>query len=153
MDKFLIKFKSSEDALPQAWKDNPIPKAAPKRPVGRPKRKHDESASSSSSSKRQKLSKAVEFPDQDVLESSSTPTKRGQYKTFSAKQKKEVATFAQLHGVRVAAREFKISKSTVSDWCKLDFNDDDRVLSKKGHLAKTGRPITYGTEKDYLIAA
>ena len=100
MDKFIVKFKSSEDALPQAWKDNPIPKAPPKRPVGRPKRKHDESASSSSSSKRQKLSEEVEFPDKDELESSSTPTKHGQYKTFRAMQEKEVATFAQLHGVK-----------------------------------------------------
>ena len=55
--------------------------------------------------------------------------------------------------LRVAAREFKIPKSTVFDWCKLDFNDDDRVLSRKGHLGRPGRPITYGTEKDYLIAA
>ena len=41
----------------------------------------------------------------------------------------------------------------MSDWCKLDFNDDDRVLSRKGHLSRPGRPVTYGTEKDYLIAA
>ena len=103
MDKFIVKFKSSEDALPQAWKDNPIPKAPPKRPFGWPKRKHDESASSSSSSKRQKLSEEVEFPDKDKIESSSMPTKCGQYKRFSAKQKNEVATFTQLHGASNAA--------------------------------------------------
>ena len=36
MDKFVVRYKTSDEALPLVWKTSPLPKSKPKRPVGRP---------------------------------------------------------------------------------------------------------------------
>ena len=71
------------------------------------------------------------------------------YKHFSVKQKMEVVEFWKLHGIRTAAKHFKIPKSSVSRWCKTDFTSC--VLDKKGILPKSGRPLTYPEELDQKI--
>ncbi|MEW8548669.1 MAG: hypothetical protein AB2693_34645 [Candidatus Thiodiazotropha sp.] len=146
MDKFVIRFDTSEEAIPQSWKDNPVPRSTPKRPVGRPKKKtEDENVPSP---KRQKLDKDLRCQDSpDPLAKGDI---RGHYKSFSLKEKMEVVEYARLHGQRVAAREFKVPKSTVSDWTKIEFQKDSRT--KKGHLHRPGRPVSYGTTTDVKLA-
>ena len=68
-----------------------------------------------------------------------TSKKRGGYKLYDMKTKKDVASFARLNGIRAAARHFEISKSTVEQWSKTDF-DSGVQRSKKGHLPRSGRP-------------
>ena len=52
MDKFVVRFKTSEEALPLAWKTSPLPKSKPKRPAGRPRERKLESEDANSSAKR-----------------------------------------------------------------------------------------------------
>lgn len=146
MDKFVIRFDTCEEAIPQAWKENPIPPSTPKRPVSRPKKKTEDEHVPSP--KRQKLDKDMRCPDSpDPL---AKGEKRGHYKSFSMKEKLEVLDFAKLHGQRAAAREYRVPKSTVSDWTKIEFEKDNRT--RKGHLHRPGRPVSYGTPTDVKLA-
>lgn len=48
MDKFVVRYKTSDEALPLSWKTSPLPKSKPKRPVGRPRKRPLESEDNSS---------------------------------------------------------------------------------------------------------
>ena len=78
---------------------------------------------------------------------------RGHYKHFTRKQKLAVKEYAKMHWIRAAAKHFKVPKSTVSNWNKTEFNDDSLRNRKNGHLQKSGRPLTYDQEIDWLILA
>ena len=110
MDKFIVCFRSAEEALPQSWKLEPLPKSSPKRPVGRPsKRKLDDENSQDS---QERVSKKV-CVDSDIRKEemsmnsdceSVVPRIRGQYNSFTSSQRSEVVEFSKLHGVRATAR-------------------------------------------------
>lgn len=78
-----------------------------------------------------------------------TPTIRGRYKYFNLKQKLEVVKFSKTHGIRGAANHYKIPKSTVMNWSKIDYSDT--VRDKKGCLQKEGRHLSYPPELDNKI--
>ena len=137
MDKFVQRFPTSEEALPASWKTSPLPKGTIKRPLGRPNTRQNLEGSAPEPSAKRPCQDRLMFGDDNV-----TPKKRGGYKLHDMKTKKEVASFARLHGIRAAARHFKIPKSTVSEWLKTDF-DDGEQRTKKGHLLRPGRPLTY----------
>jgi len=65
---------------------------------------------------------------------------RGHYKTYTLQEKADIIEYGKLHGLRAVARAFKVGFSTVQGWSKTDFSAQ---RSKKGHLQRTGRPITY----------
>jgi len=158
MDKFAIRYDSIEDAMPLSCKTSPLPTAPAKRPVGRPQKRKVEETITAESQKRRYVSVCAVKSETDrcVINASARDTnvnrsKRGMYKTFTVKQKVEVVKFAKLHGVRVAARHFLVSQSTVSGWCKTDFDSDLRT--KAGPLPRSGRPLTYSQDiDDQLIA-
>jgi len=65
---------------------------------------------------------------------------RGHYKSYTLQEKADIVEYGKLHGLRAAARAFKVGFSTVQGWSKMDFSVQ---RSKKGHLQRPGRPITY----------
>ena len=87
-------------------------------------------------------------PETDV-----PPVARGKYKHFTYREKLSVKDFAKQHGIRAAAKHFKIPKSTVNNWCKTDFNDDNLRNHKTGHIQKSGRPLSYDEDIDMMILA
>ena len=249
MDKFVVRFKSSEEALPQSWKTAPLPRSKPKRPVGRPRKRPLDSAEDNSSSAKRvcpsdppsepsvspsepsdslgnmdntvspsapsvnprvpsvspsdstgnmdntvspsepsvspsvspsepsvspsvspsEPSVSPSEPSVSPSEPSVSPSEpsvspsdstvnpntpgpsniRGNYKHFTLKQKLKVQEFVKLHGIRTAAKHFKIPKSTVDTWSKTDFSSE--VRDKKGALPRSGRPLTYPQELDMKI--
>ena len=66
------------------------------------------------------------------------------------KTKRKAVSDARLHGVRAAARHLKISKSTVNEWFKTDF-DDGEQRTKKGHLPHSGRPLTSSDDTEWRL--
>ena len=91
--------------------------------------------------------------DCENVEPELAPAVRGHYKHFTRKQKLAVKEYARMHGIRAAAKHFKVPKSTVNNWNKTEFNDDSLRNRKNGHLQKSGRPLTYDQEIDWLILA
>lgn len=170
MDKFVVRYATSDEAIPAVWKTSPLPKSTPKRPVGRPrKRKVTEEDSPSvqviaDDTVQKVLNHVVDKVCASVDKQSgdcsrpeakkqpemivAAAVSRGQYKSFTAAQKIQVVDYARMHGVRVASRQFKVPKSTISNWNKIDFNEQ---RNKSGHLAKSGRPITYSEEVEEKI--
>ena len=198
----MVRYNSSEEALP-LWKTSSLPRSAPKRPVGRPRKRKLDSLDVNESSKClcsdnqpdtvntgindtevesasvmplnvdhnvsaknvcpvesdtninsaseqveiQRDSSSDQIPSDNLHLSASNF--RGNYKHFSVKQKMEVVEFSKLHGIRTAAKHFKIPKSSVSRCCKTDFTSC--VRDKKGILPKLGRPLTYPEELDQKI--
>ncbi|KAH3733954.1 hypothetical protein DPMN_040393 [Dreissena polymorpha] len=57
-------------------------------------------------------------------------------------EKQEVLRYADMHGVLQASRTYKIPKSTLGSWKTMSF--DAIPQDKRGHLEKTGRPLSYG---------
>ena len=53
MDKFVVRYKTSDEALPLAWKTLPLPKSTPKKPIGRPEIRKLEKGDACSRAKRQ----------------------------------------------------------------------------------------------------
>ena len=220
MDKFVVRYKTAEEAIPTAWKTSPLPKSKPKRPVGRPKKRKLSGDSSNDSAKRvcsepicideipsgdtQPLATSTEItpssenglpvssgsenglpairvnecaetaPSSEsvrILNSSTVlctesvdsecensepevpPVARGKYKQFTYREKIAVKEFAKMHGIRAAAKHFKVLKSTVNNWTKTDYNDDQLRSHKNGHVYKSGRGLTYDEEIDLQILA
>jgi len=61
----------------------------------------------------------------------------------------EIVEHTKIHGINAAARQFKLTASTVSGWMKLNF---DEQRSKGGRKFGAGRPLTYPPEFDEQIA-
>ena len=91
--------------------------------------------------------------DCENVEPELAPAVRGHYKHFMRKQKFAVKEYAKMCRIRAAAKHFKVPKSTVNNWNKTEFNDDNLRNRKNGHLQKSGRPLTYDQEIDWLILA
>lgn len=151
MDKFIIRYATSEEALPSSMRDSPLPKSSPKRPVGRPQKRPRIIDSDDASKNEQTTKKAALDDERDYLEPESAPPGfvRGHYKHYTLKQKHDIVKNAKLIGIRPTAEKFKIPKSTVNSWMKIDFSAD---LNLNGHLPKSGRPISYGQSIDDKIA-
>ena len=77
---------------------------------------------------------------------------RGHYKHFNRQQKPEVKDYVKWHGIRAAVKHFKIPRSTVNNWNKTDFNDDN-LRDKNGCIMKPGRNLSYPEESDLKILA
>lgn len=77
---------------------------------------------------------------------------RGHYKHFNRQQKREVKEYVKWHGIRAAAKHFKIPRSTVNNLNKTDF-DDDNLRDKNGCIMKPGRNLSYPEEFDFKILA
>ena len=90
--------------------------------------------------------------DCENVEPELAPAVRGHYKHFMQKQKFAVKDYAKMCRIRAAVKHFKVPKSTVNNWNKTEFNDDNLRNRKHGHLQKSG-PLTYDQEIDWLILA
>ena len=91
---------------------------------------------------------SVKAPETDVR-----PVARGKYKRFSYREKLSVKEFPKQHGIRAAAKHFKIPKFTVNNWCKTDYNNDNLRNHKTGDIQKSGRPLSYEEDIDMMILA
>ena len=54
------------------------------------------------------------------LPKKTSPTVRGHYKNFTQVQKLAVKEFAKMHGIRAAAKHFRVPRSTVGTWNKTE---------------------------------
>jgi len=150
MDKFVVRYSSSEEALPRTWKENALRKASPKRPIGRPKKRAREEECDVKENEPAAKRHEIGDPDQERGDAyKNYDVRRGHYERVTLKQKEEVVNFSKLHGIRVTARHLKKTKSTIANWSKIDFSQQ---LNEWGNLARSGRPVSYGNELDGKIA-
>ena len=133
-----------------------------KRPVGRPRKltKTDPSSSTLPASRLVDYSSTESEADHvnagaatstcnDEAEARKQPKKLR--KMYSKGQKKKVADYARFHGVRKAAKEFKVSHSNVIRWKK----EVSRIRnpSKRSHRRGQGRKVSYPKDlEDKLVA-
>ena len=71
---------------------------------------------------------------------------RGRYKQYTLREKLVLVEQVKLHGLRQVARVNKIPLSTLGTWCKKDYSGV--IDLKRGHSAKSGRPVSYGVDLD-----
>ena len=85
--------------------------------------------------------------------SRTAPTRLGHYRNFTLNQKIAVKDYAKIHGIRAAAKHYGVPKSSVHNWNKTDFSDDNARNCKTGHLPKPGCPLSYDRALDLKILA
>ena len=87
------------------------------------------------------------------VKSRTAPTRLGHYRNFTLNQKIAVKDYAKIHGIRAAAKHYGVPKSSVHNWNKTDFSDDNARNCKTGHLPKPGCPLSYDRALDLKILA
>ena len=80
----------------------------------------------------------------------ATPSRRGKYRSYILKEKREIVEDAKLHGVRATALLHGVKRSTLMTWMKTNLGNYV-VHTKSGQKAGTGRSVTYGDELDQEI--
>ena len=142
IDTYFSKAVRKEDAIPKTWLSGPLPKAASKRPVGRPRKTPYERPAPIASKQ-----------ESTPLTPTSPPTQsaqiRGKYKNYNLKEKQAIVEEVKLYGLRVTARNHKMSHTTLQGWMKIDFANDQ--LTSRGQTPRSGRPISYPEEKEDMI--
>ena len=134
-----------------------------KRPVGRPRKQTQTNPSlsmlpatrlvdySSTESEANLVNAgAAASTSNDEAEARKQPKKLR--KMYSKGQKKKVEDYARFHGVRKAAKEFKVSHSNVIRWKKKEVSAI-RNPSKRSHRRGQGRKVSYPKDlEDKLVA-
>ena len=114
---YFKKASSNAEMIPWEWLENPLPKKAPKRPVGRP-RKQPYAAPClvatphvnpppSRQVQEEPIADALNPITSTAVTAVASPGKRGKYKnTYSIEQKKAILEMVTIHGVRPTAAMF-----------------------------------------------
>ena len=106
----------------------------------------------------------IEEVNREVKKAETQPKKRGQYLSFTAEKKAQVARYASTNGVRAAVRHFSVKfgkdlkKNTVRDWVKV-YNKELRSKSASTDIGndlvviklpskRRGRPCLLGEKID-----
>ena len=140
INSYFKKAASVEETIPPEWRNGPpegSPLASkrpltPKRPVGRPKRKKEETSEES-----------VLLREDDTLLEEPSP-KRGKYTLYTPKEKTAILEEVELCGLRATSRKWKIAPSTIATWKKELAVDVPR--HKGGRKVGGGRKLTYDHE-------
>ena len=152
--QYFTKVSTAEEAIPQEWKDSPLPPARKKRAVGRPRKRGDIQSEIPVPVPVDIESEVVDVErpaDTAKPESQAAdkPTpKRGKYKSFSVKEKLDILAESQTFGVRATCRLHKITPSTLCTWKKADFSVQ---RGKGGRITGGGRKLSYAQDTDSQI--
>ena len=73
----------------------------------------------------------------------SSPKKGLLHRSYSLNQKKKVAAYAKIHGVRPTARHFGVSRKNIQRWMKEKLDEAVKPTSERKNKKGQGRKLSY----------